>query len=82
VRWSDPISGAACTTAPGQVKCSARLIGGDHDFTTSYVIFTLRAARAGKYPITARVEVAGDPNSANDTVKKTVTVRKKKPKPR
>jgi hypothetical protein len=70
-----------CTRGTRSLACSGRVIGGDVDASTHSQIVIVKALKAGKQTITAKVAIAGDANVANDTVAKSLTV-KPKPKPR
>jgi hypothetical protein len=68
-----------CTRGTRCLACSGRVIGGGAGSSAHSQIVILKALKAGKQKVTAKVASEGDANAANDTVAKTLTV---KPEPR
>jgi hypothetical protein len=66
-----------CTRGTHSLTCTGRVIGGDADASTHSQVVILKALKAGKQKVTAKVAIAEDTNAANDTVTKTLTVKPK-----
>ena len=69
-----------CTRVGRAVRCSDRAIG---DFATTLItVVTLRATKAGKHSLRAKVEITGDTNTVNDSASRAFTAKAAPKKPR
>jgi hypothetical protein len=74
VSWSSA-AGIRCSRSGRVVHCTQRSIGGEAPFNELSAAIVLRATKAGKHSLSAKLTVDGDAEIANDIAKRIFTVK-------
>lgn len=74
VSWSSA-AGIRCTRSGRAVNCTQRAIGGEAPFNELSAAIVLRATKAGKHSLSAKLAIEGDTESTNNAARRTFTVK-------
>jgi hypothetical protein len=74
VSWSS-VAGIRCTRSGRVVHCTQRSIGGEAPFNELSAAIVLRATKAGKHSLAAKLTVEGDTEMTNNVARRSFTVR-------
>jgi hypothetical protein len=74
VSWSSA-AGIRCTRSGKAVQCTQRSIGGEAPFNELSAAIVLRATKAGKHSLSAKLTIEGDTESTNNVARRTFTVK-------
>ena len=73
LRASSTFTQLHCEAVAATLECAGRNIADP----ISSIVYRLRAAKAGKYKLTAQLVIDGDTNAANDSASRTIIVKPK-----